>query len=153
MKNKDYFTLGIMVGLFVALIILGCCSLYALNNTDEPSTIIVEKQIQSYTPRFLNIANNFSLQHNYTPNKYDCRKYTIDLYQLYEREGIISEPVIGWNMTDSHDYAHAFIKVTVYLEPQTGHIIENSERYKYIYNYDTAMQQYRDDMYKGLEVK
>ena len=122
-----------------------------------PDTIIKEINTTTITyvevqPKFLEIANKFASKHNYSFNKYDCRKYTIDLYHEYLRNNITAEPVIGYNLTTNQDYAHAVVKVILYVEPQTGKIIDFESDYENVENYDLVQQRYRDNLYNGLDV-
>jgi len=134
----------VLVFLFGMLIISPVKEIVVINTTTH------NKNSQ---PDFIKITETFAKQHNYTSNKYDCRKYTIDLYQEYLRNNISAEPVIGYNLTDNHDYAHAFIKVVVYLEPQTGKIKDFTKEYEYIENYDDVMDRYRQGLYEGIDTK
>jgi len=129
----------------IGLLIISPLKYVEYNNTE----IIIINETQNI--EFINIAKEFSTKHNYTPNKYDCQMYTIDLYQEYLRNGIMAEPVIGYNL-DERFNSHAFIKVSVYIEPQTGKIVNFEEEYDYIENYDEVLTQNRLNKFEGLKI-
>ena len=129
------------------LIIVIFLSMNSLAVEQKPYSNVMEK------PREILIAEEFALEHNYSYNDYDCRYYTIDLYQRFLLNNITNvEPVIGYNQSEERGLAHAFIKVIYYIEPQTGKLVKFEKEYETIRNYDEVMKEYREN--KGyLEVQ
>ena len=83
-----------------------------VNNCTQPITIINNK------PEWLQIIETFHFDKSYSENGYNCRFYSAELATILKNMGYNATTVQGYCM--GRETGHAWIRITIDYEPQSG---------------------------------
>ena len=121
------------IAIFFATLICIAITCAILFKTTQP----IEVKLNGYTMTksdimkgdltdFVLVGQRFAKTHQWTEN-YTCMNYTQDLEKIAEELGFKVKVIHGW--TETNDSGHAWIRLAVDYEPQTGTFTD----YSYIY--------------------
>lgn len=122
----------ILIGISIIMLILGCSNVQSqpiiINvylNVSTGSNTEIDPYIQELI-EFQKIAKRFSSQHNYSED-YNCVNYTKDLKMIGDMLGYKTYRASAYAHDNLSD--HAFLKVYLDIEPQSGEYIDYSKYY------------------------